>query len=104
MHLQEVSDNGLDALRQAVEVRIEHAEHGLLALVGGRLQLRPEAPHLQADIGSARSAADHCLCSTSPHYHADHLNPYVYTCDACKAAGPDSFGSLKLVVWTAYWK
>ena len=47
-HLQELPNGGLDALRQAFEVRVEHAEHGLLALVGGRFQMRPEAAHLRA--------------------------------------------------------
>ena len=46
-HLQELPDGSLDALRQVLEVHVEHAEHGLLALVGGRLQMRPEAAHLR---------------------------------------------------------
>ena len=45
-HLQELPDSSLHALRQVFEVRVEHAEHGLLALVGGRFQMRPEAVHL----------------------------------------------------------
>lgn len=47
-HLQDLPNSGLDTLREVLQVHIEHAEHGLLALVGGRLQLRPEAPHLHS--------------------------------------------------------
>lgn len=53
-YLQEVPDDGLDALSEAGEVHVEHAEHGLLALVGGRLQLRPEAPHLYSRYRALR--------------------------------------------------
>ena len=47
---QNLPNSGLNTLREVLQVRIEHAEHGLLALIGGRLQLRPEAPHLHSTL------------------------------------------------------
>lgn len=69
-HLQELPDGGFDALRQTAQVHVEHAEHGLLALVGGRLQLRPEASHLHTNQRWTEKAN----CVGMPDYHSMHFD------------------------------
>ena len=54
-HLQNLPNSSLNTLREVLQVRIQHEEHGLLALIGGRLQLRPEAPHLHSTFKILRS-------------------------------------------------